>query len=64
MPDSSAEKSGLAKGDVIVKFDDKPVKDLKDYSNLLKELQPGDVVIIEYVRDGEHITTKLTLEER
>jgi len=40
------------------------VKNLRDYSNLLKKHQPGDVVKIEYVKDGEHITTKLTLEER
>jgi hypothetical protein len=64
MADSPAEKSGLLKGDVIVKFDDKPVKSLKDYSNLLKEHQPGDVVTIEYVRDGEHKSVKLTLAER
>ena len=64
MPDSPAEKSGLLKGDVIVKFDDKPVKNLKDYSNLLKEHQPGDVVTIEYVREGQHKTTNLTLAER
>ncbi len=64
MPDSPAEISGLVKGDIIVKFDDKPVKNLKDYSNLLKEHQPGDVVTVEYVRDGKHKTTKLTLAER
>ncbi len=64
MPDSPAEKSGLAKGDVIVKFNDKPVNNLRDYSNLLKEHQSGNVVKIEYVKDGQHITTKLTLEER
>ncbi len=64
MSDSPAEKSGLLKGDVIVKFDDKPVKDVKGYSNLLKEHQPGDVVTIEYVRDGEHKTVQLELAER
>ena len=64
IPDSSAEKSGLAKGDVIVKFDAKMVKNLKDYSNLLKKHQPGDVVIIEYVKDGERKEAKLTLVER
>ncbi|MCH7964368.1 MAG: M20/M25/M40 family metallo-hydrolase [Bacteroidetes bacterium] len=64
MPDSPAEKSGLLKGDVIVKFDDKPVKNLRDYSNLLKEHQPGDVVTIEYVRDGQHKTVQLELGER
>ena len=60
----SRRKNGLIKGDVIVKFDDKPVKNLRDYSNLLKEHQPGDVVTVEFVRDGERKTTKLTLAER
>lgn len=64
MPNSPGRKNGLLKGDIIVKFDDKPVKNLKDYSNLLKEHQSGDVVTIEYVRDGEHKTTNLTLAER
>ena len=40
------------------------VKNLRDYSNLLKKHQPGDVVTIEFVRDGERKTTKLTLVER
>jgi len=64
MPDSPAEKSGLLQGDVIVKFDDKPVKNLKDYSDLLKEHQPGDIITIEYVRDGENKTVQLELGER
>ncbi len=40
------------------------VKNLRDYSNLLKKHQPGDVVTIEYVREGQHKTTNLTLAER
>lgn len=40
------------------------VKSLEDYSNLIKEHQPGDVVTIEYVRDGEHKKVQLEMEER
>jgi len=64
MPDSPAEKSGLQKGDIIVKFDEVPIKSLKDYSNALKTKQPGAVVTIEFIRDGENKTTKLELVER
>jgi hypothetical protein len=63
-PGSPAEKSGLQTGDIIVKFEDTPIKSLRDYSNALKTKQPGDIVSIEYVRDGEHKTTKLELAER
>jgi len=64
MPDSPAEKSGLQKGDIIIKFEDTPIKTLRDYSNALKTKQPGDVVTIEFIRDGENKTTKLELVER
>jgi len=64
LPDSPAEKSGLLKGDIIVKFEATPIKSLTDFSNALKSKQPGDVVIIEYIREGEHRTTQLTLVER
>ncbi|RKY92887.1 MAG: peptidase M28, partial [Ignavibacteriae bacterium] len=58
MPDSPAEKSGLLKGDIIVMMDEIPIKSLRDYSNALKTKQPGDVVTIEFIRDGENKTTK------
>ena len=64
LPDSPAEKSGLLKGDIIVKFEGTPIKSLTDYSNALKTKQPGDVVTIEYIRDGENKTVQLELAER
>ena len=64
MPDSPAEKSGLLKGDIIIMLDEIPVKSLRDYSNALKTKQPGDVVVIEYIRDGENKTVELELAER
>ncbi len=64
MPDSPAEKSGLQKGDIIIKFEELQIKNLKDYSNALKTKQPGDVVIIEFIRDDETKTVQLELAER
>ncbi|PJA97891.1 MAG: peptidase M28 [Ignavibacteriales bacterium CG_4_9_14_3_um_filter_30_11] len=63
-PDSPAEKAGLKKGDVIIKFNNKDVNNLSDYSNLLKLHKPGDVIEIEFLRAGKIINTKLTLGER
>ena len=64
MPDSPAEKSGLLKGDIIIMMDEIPIKSLRDYSNALKTKQPGDVVTIEFIRDGENKTVQLELAER
>ncbi|MFC2103116.1 M20/M25/M40 family metallo-hydrolase [Bacteroidota bacterium] len=63
-PGSPADKAGLITGDIIVKFEDITIKTLTDYSNALKTKQPGDVVTIEYIRDGESKTVQLELAER
>src|SRR5262249_50872645 len=44
MPGSPAEKAGLKKGDIIVKFAGKPVGTLQDYTEYLKASKPGDKV--------------------
>ncbi len=64
VPSSPAEKSGLQKGDVIVKFDGKPVNNLRDYSNLLKQHKPGDKVVLTIERNGEKLDVNLILGER
>ena len=61
---SPAAKAGLLKGDVVTVFNGKPVKNLKDYSNYLKEHQPGDTVTFTIDRNGEKKDVKLTLGER
>ncbi|NHZ84908.1 MAG: M20/M25/M40 family metallo-hydrolase [Planctomycetia bacterium] len=62
--ESPAAKAGLVKGDVIIAFDGKPVKNLKDYSNYLKEQQPGDTVTFTVERNGEKKEVNITLSER
>jgi len=63
-PNSPAAKAGLKKGDIIIKFSGKAVSNLRDYSNLLKLHKPGDVVDIEYLREGKTKKSKLKLAER
>jgi len=61
---SPAAKAGLVLGDVIIAFDGKSVKNLKDYSKYLKEHQPGDTVTFTIDRNGEKKEVSITLSER
>jgi S1-C subfamily serine protease len=55
VPGSPAEKAGMKAGDTIVRVGSAPVGNLKDFSEILKTLQPGNRVSVTFVRDGaEH----------
>ncbi len=62
--DSPAQKAGLKKGDIITAFDGKEVKDLKQYSGILKTYKPGDKVTVTIVRNGKKSDIPLVLGER
>ena len=62
--DSPASQAGLEKGDIIIGFNSKKIKTLKDYSNQLKAHKPGDVVEVTIKRDKKEKTLKLTLGTR
>ncbi len=64
MGNSPASKAGMLKGDVVMAFDGKVVKNLKDYSNYLKEHQPGDTVTFTIKRKEETKEIKIKLGER
>jgi len=64
IPGSAGEKAGLMVGDIIIKLDGKDAKDLRTYSTLLKQYQPGDEVELSILRDGESKTLSLVLGER
>ncbi|MBN1355085.1 M20/M25/M40 family metallo-hydrolase [bacterium] len=61
---SAAEKAGMTSGDIIIGVGDHPVTNLRDYSNILKQYNPGDTAEILYLRgDTEHRMT-ITFTER
>ena len=69
-PDGGAKQAGLAAGDRIVAIGgvrldtggaDKPGKLL---SNVVKELEPGDPVKVEYVRDGETVKVDVVTQAK
>jgi len=64
MEDSPGEKAGLMAGDVITALNGEKLANLMDYSNALKKHQPGDVVELKILRNGEEKTISITLGER
>ncbi|MCX7711536.1 MAG: trypsin-like peptidase domain-containing protein [Clostridia bacterium] len=62
-PLSGAYKAGIKAGDIITKFDGKPVKNLEELNEQKNKHKPGDEVDVELYRDGETVTVKLKLSE-
>ena len=61
---SPANKAGLISGDVIIKFGERTIKNLYDYSYSLSEHRPGERVTVIWIRDGEEMTGVLELVKR
>lgn len=59
-PGGPADQAGLIGGDIIVKFDGQPIKEEDQIDELMTKTPIGKTVEVEYMRDGEKKTTKLT----
>lgn len=59
-PGGPADQAGLVGGDVIVKFDGQPIQDEDQIDELMTKTPIGKTVEVEYMRDGQKKTTKLT----
>jgi hypothetical protein len=64
MPDSAAERAQLRAGDVLLRLDGQPVVDLKSYANILKSLQVGQKVELEYRRENKISAVDVVLGAR
>lgn len=62
--DSSAEKAGLQKGDIITKIDDTAVTSMDDLQNANKNYKAGDTAKLEVNRSGQTLTLSITFDER
>ncbi len=62
--ESSAEKAGLKKDDIITKVGDEAITDAESLSEAIASKKPKDVVKVTYSRNGKTNTTKATLGER
>jgi C-terminal processing protease CtpA/Prc len=52
---SPAEECGLREGDIIKSVNGQPVSSLKDLSDVLRSLNPGDKMEIVFLRDGREM---------
>jgi C-terminal processing protease CtpA/Prc len=59
-PGGPADQAGLVGGDLILSFDGQPVQNEDQIEELMTKTPVGKTVDIEYSRDGQKKTTKLT----
>jgi regulator of protease activity HflC (stomatin/prohibitin superfamily) len=59
---SPAERSGLQRGDIVVKFDGMPVRQVEDLQRLLGEAPLGETAEIEVVRRDETLVIPVKIE--
>ncbi len=62
-PNSPAQKSGLAKGDIILDINGKPVNNSAELRMRVSLMAPGTKVSVKVFRDGAEKTLPLTLAE-
>jgi serine protease Do len=60
-PDSAAQKAGLQPGDVVLRFNGRPVGDSGELAALVGESTPGAKVVLEVLRKGGRRTLSATL---
>lgn len=60
-PGKPADKAGMLKGDKIISMEGKSVKNIYDYMNRLKKFEPGQVITVDVMRDGEKVVLIVNL---
>ena len=60
--DMPADKAGIKRGDLIVKIDDKSIKNANELKNLIGSKSPGSLVEVEFERNGKTQTATIKLD--
>ncbi len=63
VPGSPAEAGGIQRGDVIVSFDGKEIKDASDLPRVVAETPLKKTVAVRVIREGKEIDIKVTVAE-
>lgn len=61
IPDGPADKSGIKRGDVIVKFNNQQVKEMEELPKIVASTTPGKAVPVEVIRDGKSEIIQVTI---
>jgi len=64
IPDGPAKVAGIRVGDVIVSFDNQPIKDTRALVKIVGDTDVGKLVEVKIIRDGEEISVVVTLGHR
>ena len=59
-----AENAGLLTGDIVISVNGINIRSYNDWLFKIADHMPGDVITIEFIRDGEMKAVQLTLEDR
>jgi serine protease Do len=57
--DGPAAAGGLKEGDVVIEFNGKPVKTMRDLPRVVADTPPGETVDVIVMRDGARVTIKV-----
>jgi S1-C subfamily serine protease len=60
-PGSPAAKAGLRGGDRMIRFAGKEIKNLMDFTYMLRTHKPGETVEVVVIRGGNEVTVPVTL---
>lgn len=61
--DSAADKAGIKQGDIIIAYNNLPIKNLASLRKDIALMNPGDKVKLTVIRDGKKINTTVTLDQ-
>jgi len=61
IPNSPAERAGIQRGDVIVRFDSHEVRTMESLPKIVGGTPPGKAVKVEVIRDGKKKTLSVTI---
>lgn len=62
-PTGPAELAGIKPGDIVLKFNEKPIKEMRELPRQVAEAEIDKDATIEYWRDGKMITAKIKVGE-
>lgn len=63
-PDSGATQAGLRVGDVIVAVDDEPVATFPERVDVIRSMEPGQRIAVDFIRDGKTLQVDVVLKAR
>lgn len=62
MTDGSADKAGIKVGDIITKIGDRKIKSGPELTELLAQYRPGEMVSVNFIRNGKEFTSNMNLK--